>query len=165
MQLFTASTTPTQPLGLLPLANQIISQSVQYHRLISLFCHHPVTTPLHVLLVLNTGIAHHNDHPNVDPPSLNQDNDNQINTDRVNVDPSLANPGTNAIIDPALLPLPSSRTNSRTTTSVRSGPGTLTVAIQEQLTTDNVRALGGRAETHTIIGDHSDQDSIAIITG
>ncbi|KAI9620171.1 hypothetical protein KEM48_008248 [Puccinia striiformis f. sp. tritici PST-130] len=100
MQLFTASTTPTQPLGLLPLANQIISQSVQYHRLISLFCHHPVTTPLHVLLVLNTGIAHHNDHPNVDPPSLNQDNDNQINTDRVNVDPSLANPGTNAIIDP-----------------------------------------------------------------
>ncbi|POW02620.1 hypothetical protein PSTT_11663, partial [Puccinia striiformis] len=75
------------------------------------------------------------------------------------------NPGTNAIIDPALLPLPSSRTNSRTTTSVRSGPGTSTVAIQEQLTTDNVRALGSRAETHTIIGDHSDQDSIAIITG
>ncbi|KAI9627905.1 hypothetical protein H4Q26_018289 [Puccinia striiformis f. sp. tritici PST-130] len=81
------------------------------------------------------GIAHHNDHPNVDPPSLNQDNDNQINTDRVNVDPSLAN-RYYAIIDrlyylylvavptpvPPLVSVPVLVTS--------------TVAIQEQLTTE-----------------------------
>ncbi|KNE88293.1 hypothetical protein PSTG_18307 [Puccinia striiformis f. sp. tritici PST-78] len=48
--------------------------------------------------------------------------------------------------------------------STRSETGASTAAIQEQLTTENVRNLNGRAETQTITGEHSDQESIAIIT-
>ncbi|KNE87744.1 hypothetical protein PSTG_18865 [Puccinia striiformis f. sp. tritici PST-78] len=63
-----------------------------------------------------------------------------------------------------LLPLPSSCTSSHHATSTRSETGASTAAIQEQLTTENVRNLNGRAETQTITGEHSDQESIAIIT-
>ncbi|POW03274.1 hypothetical protein PSTT_11237, partial [Puccinia striiformis] len=80
-----------------------------------------------------------------------------------NVDPLLASHTTNDI-DPALLPLPSSCTSSHHATSTRSETGASTAAIQEQLTTENVRNLNGRAETQTITGEHSDQESIAIIT-
>ncbi|KAI9614375.1 hypothetical protein H4Q26_009524 [Puccinia striiformis f. sp. tritici PST-130] len=90
----------------------------------------------------------------VDQPRVNHDN----------VDPLLAYHTTNDI-DPALLPLPSSRTSSHHATSNRSETGASTAAIQEQLTTENVRNLNGRAETQTITGEHSDQESIAIITG
>ncbi|KAI9609737.1 hypothetical protein KEM48_002810 [Puccinia striiformis f. sp. tritici PST-130] len=96
-------------------------------------------------------------------PNTNQTSVDQPRVNHDNVDPLLASHTTNDI-DPALLPLPSSCTSSHHATSTRSETGASTAAIQEQLTTENVRNLNGRAETQTITGEHSDQESIAIIT-
>ncbi|KAI7936678.1 hypothetical protein MJO28_015577 [Puccinia striiformis f. sp. tritici] len=102
--------------------------------------------------------------PTADQADTNQTSVDQPRVNHDNVDPLLAYHTTNDI-DPALLPLPSSRTSSHHATSNRSETGASTAAIQEQLTTENVRNLNGRAETQTITGEHSDQESIAIITG
>ncbi|KAH9467711.1 hypothetical protein Pst134EA_011343 [Puccinia striiformis f. sp. tritici] len=101
--------------------------------------------------------------PTVDQANTNQTSVDQPRVNHDNVDPLLASHTTNDI-DPALLPLPSSCTSSHHATSTRSETGASTAAIQEQLTTENVRNLNGRAETQTITGEHSDQESIAIIT-